>query len=314
MLQKPAKLPEDPSFLEWALATFGEGICKHFMIPYNSKLYCTDLASVSAEWVSWSIPKPTWADLVRGAQHTSTKTFGYNPSFLYPAAGGIDHLPNAFVPHVHDLRTSTRVEQIHAGARAARLSSGERVRYSRLISTMPLPALLDRIDALPPAAEAVRGRLRHVSVMNLNLGFDAPSPSDYHWVYFPEPEFPFYRVGIYSNLCPASVPAGHGSFYVEIAHRPEEPLDLETLVPRVEEALRRCGLVPARSRLVETVAFDIPYAYVIHDRERAALLPRALAALAEIGIDSIGRYGAWEYSAMEDAIWHGRLAAERALA
>jgi protoporphyrinogen oxidase len=311
-LQAPVDLGESPSFQRWALATFGEGICRHFMIPYNRKLFCTDLESMTADWVSWSIPKPTWADVVRGAQGATAKAFGYNPSFLYPAAGGIDHLPRAFEPYVKSLRLRTRVVQLRPVAREARLSSGDVFRYSSVISTMPLPDLLAQIADLPRELAEGGRRLRHVSVLNLNLGFDRSSPSPYHWVYFPELEFPFYRVGVYSNLCAASVPPGHSAFYVEISHRPERKIELDGLVDRVVESLREVGLVSKDAALRETAAFDIPCAYVIHDRDRSKFLPRALEYLDRHRIHSVGRYGAWEYSAMEDALWQGWQAAERA--
>ena len=313
-LQATADLGENPSFQRWALATFGDGICRHFMIPYNRKLFCTDLESMTADWVSWSIPKPTWADVVRGAQGTSAKTFGYNPSFLYPAAGGIDHLPRAFAPHVKSLRLRTRLVHLRPAAREALLSSGEVLRYSALISTMPLPNLLAQIEDLPRELAEGGRRLRYVSVLNLNLGFDRSSPTPYHWVYFPELEFPFYRVGVYSNLCAASVPPGHSAFYVEISHLPEQKIELEGLVDRVVDMLREVGLVSPSATLRETAAFNIPCAYVIHDRDRSTLLPRALAYLDRHRIFSVGRYGAWEYSAMEDALWQGWQAAERARA
>ena len=71
-------------------------------------------------------------------------------------------------------------------------------------------------------------------------------------------------------------------------------------------------MIPREARLCQSVAFDIPCAYVIHDRHRRALLPEASAYLQRNGILSVGRYGAWEYSAMEDALWEGRQAAEQA--
>jgi len=283
------------------------------MIPYNQKLFCTDLESVTADWVSWSIPKPNWAEVVSGALGRNTRAFGYNPSFLYPAAGGIDLLPRAFLPHVRNLRLSTPVVSVQAARRTARLSSGETVRYATMVSTMPLPRLLERIEDLPPDLTEAAKHLRHVSVLNLNLGFDAPCPVPYHWLYFPESEFPFYRVGIYSNLCPASVPTGHSAFYVEISHRPDEGIEPRALESRVAALLRRVGLVPPTASLCARAVFDIPCAYVIHDRHRRELLPEATRFLERHGILSVGRYGAWEYSAMEDALWHGRVAAERAM-
>ena len=313
-LESTADLGEDPSFARWTLATFGEGICKHFMVPYNEKLFRTALDSMTADWVSWAIPKPTWPDVVRGALGRNSKAFGYNPNFLYPAAGGIDHLPNAFLPHLRSLRLSTSVVAVHAGRREARLSSGEIVPYSAMISTIPLPRLLDALEDVPTHLAEGGRRLRHVSVLNLNLGFDTDCPLPYHWLYFPEPEFPFYRIGVYSNLCPATVPAGASAFYVEISHRPGESFDLHALKGQVVDALRRVGLVPPSARLLRSQTFHIPYGYVIYDRHRRAFLPEAARYLEEQRIFSVGRYGAWEYSAMEDALWQGQLAADRAIA
>jgi len=312
-LQSRVDLGDDPDFRSWALATFGEGICRHFMIPYNAKLFRTDLSTVSADWVSWSIPKPGWADVVRGALGRTTKAFGYNPSFLYPAGGGIDHLPRAFLPRLRNLTLSTAVVRIDAGRREVDLSNGERIRYSSLISTMPLPVLLECMTDAPAELREGARALRHVSVWNLNLGFSGPCPLPHHWLYFPEPEFPFYRVGVYSNLCPAAVPPGHSAFYVEISHRPGEkpPRELER---DVEAALRRVGLVPPDARRSAVKIFDIEHAYVIHDRHRRQFVPEATRHLERLGIISVGRYGSWEYSAMEDALWHGREAARLAAA
>jgi protoporphyrinogen oxidase len=309
-LQHPLRVEDDVSFHDWALATFGNGICRHFMFPYNRKLFRTDLDAVTADWVSWSIPKPTWKDVVRGAQGTNQSAFGYNPSFLYPAAAGIDHLPRAFLPHLRSLRLGTAVVAIATGERLATLSSGETVSYSKMISTMPLPKLIGRMTDAEPELEAFGRSARYVSVLNLNLGFDAPSPRAYHWVYFPEDRFPFYRVGIYSNLSAASVPSGTSAFYVEISCLPGDEPDVAALTQESARALVEVGLVPSRARLCWQRAVHIPYGYVVHDRARRDFLAAALGRLEQLGILSVGRYGAWEYSAMEDALWHGRMAAE----
>ena len=41
----------------------------------------------------------------------------------------------------------------------------------------------------------------------------------FHWAYFPEKEFAFYRIGSPSEVNPALAPEGHRSFAVEFAHR-----------------------------------------------------------------------------------------------
>jgi protoporphyrinogen oxidase len=58
---------------------------------------------------------------------------------------------------------------------------------------------------------------------------------------------------------------------------------------------------------------DIPCAYVIYDHQHRDIVTTAREFLIEHDIHSIGRYGAWEYSGMEDAIWQGKLTAEQIL-
>src|SRR5947209_5029727 len=51
------------SFRQWVEATMGTGIARHFMVPYNSKLWRTDLDEIECGWVSWSIPRPTLSEI-----------------------------------------------------------------------------------------------------------------------------------------------------------------------------------------------------------------------------------------------------------
>ena len=46
---------------------FGRGISDTFMLPYNCKLFCRRPADMTADWVSWAVPKPTLREVVDGA-------------------------------------------------------------------------------------------------------------------------------------------------------------------------------------------------------------------------------------------------------
>ena len=71
------------------MKTFGAGIAKHFMLPYNEKFWKQDLRTITADWVSWSIPKPTLDEVVNGALGLTNQGMGYNPRFIYPRTGGL---------------------------------------------------------------------------------------------------------------------------------------------------------------------------------------------------------------------------------
>ncbi|MFQ5702139.1 MAG: protoporphyrinogen/coproporphyrinogen oxidase, partial [Acidobacteriota bacterium] len=210
----------DLSFKQWVLRTFGAGIAEHFMFPYNEKLWLTDLEEITCDWVSWSIPRPTVREVVDGALGNSRKAFGYNPSFLYPKQGGIRILPEALAARIDGIHYRTEITGVDAVRRAVTLGSGEEVDYDHLISTIPLPRLLAMTTGMPEDLIAAARRLRHVAVVNINLGIDRVIHPDKHWVYFPDRDFVFYRAGFPASFTPAAAPAGCSSIYLEIAVRP----------------------------------------------------------------------------------------------
>src|SRR5690606_16337467 len=142
----------------------------------------------------------------------------------YPKRGGIGTLAAAFARKV---RSHNGIEAlgIDPKRREVALSDGQRVAYSRLISTMPLPKLVDRIKGVPARIKRARNKLRASSVLNVNFGVAGRDISPKQWVYVPEPGLPFYRVGFYHNFSRALAPRGGSSVYAEMSYSPQRPID-----------------------------------------------------------------------------------------
>ena len=311
-LTKPAtNRPEDRSFKDWILENMGEGIARHFMVPFNEKLWQVSLDELTSDWVSWLVPKPDLKDVVNGALGIKDKAFGYNPTFLYPAQGGISVLPRAFLPGVRDIVYGCELIEVETGRRRATFSDGRVEEYETLVSTIPVPELIRRCTDLPKAIREAAGGLRCVSVYNVNLGVARAKVSDKHWIYFPEPEFPFYRAGFPMNFSPSLGPPGCSSLYVEVSHQPAHAVPEAALLQRIRDGLERAGIFQSDDELVVADVKDIRYAYVLFDQHRARALPAILEELARRGIQSIGRYGRWEHTSMEDAMAQGKQLAEQ---
>ena len=300
------------NFRDWVLATFGEGIARHFMFPYNEKLYRMDLSEMECGWVSWSIPRPTLDEVIRGALGSEVRHLGYNARFLYPRRGGISVVPEALAKRCGTIRLNHTVRGIDPETRRVVLEGGEALEYERLISTLPLDALLRMLRPLPEGIpRQARGRLRAVRVVNVNLGVDRADLLPCHWAYFPEPEFPFYRVGSPTQYSRGAAPRGCSSLYVEVARRRDEPLDETAIFHEVLEGLERARILRRGDRILAREIRVLDPAYVIYDRYRQRALPEILEVLERCGIVSTGRFGAWEYGSMESALRQGREAALR---
>lgn len=298
------------SFKEWILAAFGTGIARHFMLPYNEKLWRRDLRELSSEWVDWSIPLPTLEEVIGGALGLENEHMGYSAQFFYPATGGIGLLPRSFLPHLGPVQCNRRLTAISLKERRAWFEDGSSVRYDVLVSTLPLPQLLDSISDLPSTVAGMGKGLKHISVLDVNMGISGEALPGEHWIYFPEPEFPFYRVGFYSHLSPAAAPPGATSLYAELSYLPDTPLAWDDVRKGVHDGLQACGIVKDGERIMVEDAVAIPYAYVIYDTFRQKNLPGIINYLRRNGIFSIGRYGSWEYLSMEDALLQGKSVAE----
>ena len=308
--------PQDRSFKEWILDNLGEGMARHFMVPFNEKLWQVSLNELTSDWVSWLVPKPELKDVVNGALGIKDKAFGYNPSFLYPATDGIKVLPESFLPGIDGVTHGVElieVDTVRHRATFRDLSSGgtREERYESLVSTIPIPELVRRcLDFPAPLKEAAQA-LRWVSVYNINIGIGRERVSDKHWIYFPEVEYPFYRAGFPMNFSPSLGRPGCSSMYVEMSHKPTEHQSSEQLIGRVRTGLEQAGILHPDDELVVSDVKDLHYAYVYFDHHRAKAVPAILAELERRGIYSVGRYGRWEHTSMEDAIGQGKQVAER---
>jgi protoporphyrinogen oxidase len=299
---------EPQSFGEFILRHLGRGFANHFMFPYNQKLWTVHPDELSAAWCGRFVPKPSLEEVVRGAVGMANEG-GYNATFLYPKSGGIEALPRSFLPHLQGpIEVDRHPTSIDWKKRQVTLDDGRVLGYSGLINTIPLPELVRVCRDVPDAVRDATNLLKATVVTYVNIGARGVEPA-YHWVYFPEPEFPFYRAGSASSVYPALAPEGHRSFYVEFSHRGELPH--ARAEEQAVEGLLRCGLLRSRDEVLFAFARDIPGAYVLYDRDYGPAKAAIMDFLRHAGIETCGRYGNWEYGGMEDALLGGKAAAAR---
>ena len=295
------------NFREWVLERFGEGLARHFFFPYNSKLYRAEPEELSLDWVGRYVPKPKLEEVVDGALGLHDTEVGYNATFRYPRRGGIRLLPDAVAERVGSLQLEREVTRVHLGERWLELATGERVVWRHLLSTISLPALMDCIiDELPEEVTDARRSLRWVRVLNLALGVAGEPPSREHWLYFPDPALPFYRVGFPSNHGELA-PEGHHTVSVELSLDPDAG-DVDELAEAAERALVDARLLDPGAVRVRRVTVVDP-AYVVFDHNRRAAVASLRRFLRDRGVVLAGRWAEWKYSAMEDAILDGMRAA-----
>lgn len=279
------------SFRDMLYGRYGRALSDLFLIPYNEKLYAIDAARLDPEAMGRFFPHIEVGTLLRGLADAARQAT-YNTTFSYHKRGAQAYV-EALASHVPRgvIRTDTACERIDLERRVV-LAGREEIPYDRLIVTAPLPRAL-AMTGRPWE----RGVFTANKVLVFNLGFDRPSARDHHWVYFPEPEWTFFRVGHYDNI----LGGDRMSLYVEISLPAAAPVDHERLLERSLADLRRCGIVDGH-RLVAHVSVVLDPAYVHVTRASQSAAAAAIADLEARGVHPLGRYGRWTYCSIEDNI------------
>jgi len=306
------------SFHEWILKNFGKGIAKHFMVPYNQKIWTVHPRELTCEWLKLNpkyVPSPTVQEVVVGALGGQRKGFGYNVYFYYPLRGGIQRLAEAFKAKISNLKLDTSLSKINVRKKVAYFNRGKiEEKFQFLVSTVPLPELILKImDDVPEMVKRAALRLRHTSVLNLNMGVNRENIDRGDWVYFPEEKYIFYRVGFPKKFSDHMCPPGTSSIYVETAFKPDgmTPEKKRKLIAKAKEDLIKAGILKRNDEILVSWCIGIPYAYVIYDVGRDRNLEIIQNYLRDRDVYSVGRYGGWKYSTMEEAILEGREVAEK---
>ena len=113
------------NFEEWVLAKFGAGVAKHFMNPYNFKVWATPLAKMGYYWIAERVSVVDWRKAIETTIVPKSTDWGPNAKFGYPARGGTLGLWKAVLPFVGDrVRFHKRVVSIDEEKREVTFADG----------------------------------------------------------------------------------------------------------------------------------------------------------------------------------------------
>src|SRR3954464_15376860 len=104
----------DDSFKGMLYARFGRSIAEKFLIPYNEKLYATDLGTLDKDAMGRFFPHADIADIIRNMRVPDNA--GYNASFTSPAGGAMEYV-RALLKDLPPVACGERVVRIDLAAK-----------------------------------------------------------------------------------------------------------------------------------------------------------------------------------------------------
>jgi len=282
------------------LSKFGRSISDKFLIPYNEKLYACSLDKLDKDAMGRFFPYADIEEIINNFKAAHVES--YNNNFVYPEGGAIEYI-NAIASTLNKekIKLNTKVVEIDKVNKTVLTSDGETFKYENLINTMPFNKLLPMVN-LDENIDVYTSN----KVAVFNLGFDLPSTTDNHWIYYPSKDLCFYRAGFYNNIFGSD----KMSLYVEIGLDSKENQVCEAeLLENVLIDLKKVGIVSEHKLLSYKYIMMNP-AYVHVNKKSEGDLKDKMLQLNKLNIFSAGRYGAWKYCSIEDNIIEAKLLAQ----
>jgi protoporphyrinogen oxidase len=265
-------LPTPESFEKWISWKLGDRIADEYMLPYNRKIWSTDLNELGTYWL-YKLPDVSFRDTLQSC--LESKPVGSLPAhgtFLYPKNHGYGEvwkrMGNALGEH---LITSTPVTSIDI---VNKVVNGM-FKAEKIISTIPW-TLWPAITDVPESIQGEISKLRHVSI---DVDYHPETlPTEAHWIYDPDESLAHHRILCRSNFCEA----GKGYW-------------TETNATRAIEA--------------KGWRYRNEYAYPLNTRDKPEAIDE-ICLWAELhGIIGLGRWGTWEHMNSDVAVSMGITAA-----
>jgi protoporphyrinogen oxidase len=296
--------PAPESFGQWVRWRFGDGIARHFMDPYNEKVWKRPLDHLTSDWVAGRVPDAPVDDVLRSAIGIRTEGYTHQASFYYPRRGGFqaitDGIASTLGPRIRLSTPVTEVEKRGAGWRV----NGED--FDAVVNTVSLTHLPRFVRGLPAeVADACRA-LEYNGIVCVLLALERREHPDLSWIYLPHPaQGPANRVTYMSNYAEGLAPAGRTSLLCEVTVAGGARFPGAELEREIVEGLASAGLI-RRGEVLFHDRTETEQAYVVFDHGYARRRATVLGWIEQHGLVTLGRFGRFEYDNSDQCVIKAR--------
>ena len=314
--------PKVDNYREFLAGTFGETLCELFYYPYNRKMWCQSLQSLSCDNFTWNIHRPDYATLLRGAILPSIEQKTYNSNAYYPnppddyPVRGMEVLSQGLASQVKDLRLNHEVLEIDPAEHKVTVLQNNQTSIIKwnaaCICTLPLPTAINICKGVPDKLRNKVLQLKHNNVYSLAVRIKGPRPDLGHWRYYAEQSLCFTRLIFLHEFDSRLAPNDGWPLLIEIpkpSHWDYKGMD--QLIKKAIDDARHVGAINQNHQVLGVDVFIIDPAYVVFEHKHQEIAQSAIEWLNQNQIMMLGRYGRWEYSSMHSVISDGMQLAEK---
>jgi protoporphyrinogen oxidase len=309
-LEKP-EVTKAHNYYKWQVQKYGRYISDNFTAKYAEKYWTMPSKELTVDWVGNRMYQPRLEEVLYGALTDDTENVYYAGEMRYPQQGGY----KSFIgPMVQELRVKylMKAVSIDTEYKQVTFENGLKTNYENLISSLPLPEIVNIIKDVPSNIIAAAAKLQATSIALVSIGFSEAIENKMFWFYLNDSDLLPARAYSPSLKSADNVPDDCSSMQFEIYYSPAKPLKLKEsqLCEHVVDLINKVGL--AKSEVIDVKdCRKIEYANVIFDHNMNSCRGIVKKYLEEQGIITIGRFGEWDYLWSDQVVISGVNAASR---
>lgn len=290
------------NYEEWLRLQYGNYFAEHFPMAYTRKYWMCEARDLEIKWIGSRLYQPSIEEVVLGCQSVDTPVTYYAKEMRYPQKGGFKTFMKILVENL-DIRYQSEVVEIFPFGKTVRTSTGEIYQYDKLISSLPLPEVLKLINNVPVEVENAGNQLRCTCGYQVSIGLKTRNIPPYLWWYIYDEDILPARAYSPSLKSSDNVPEGCSSLQLEI-YCERNRYTREELLEKSVDKLIALDIIKKDDILFIDVRFE-KYANVIFDYNIYKSRKIVRDYLTSLGIDTIGRFGEWDYLWSDQSLLSG---------
>lgn len=252
------EMPEE--FVDWIYWKLGSRIAENYMIPYNQKMFGSELNHLGTYWLD-KLPNVSFEETLLSC--LTHKAYGKQPGhaqFYYPKKYGYGEVWLRMAKTIRNhVEYGKRVKGIDLMSRTVSTTDGCRYQADYIITTIPWIEFSEIYGLSAELMERLK-QLRHSSIQTEY--FNKYMDTEAHWIYYPDKTISYHRILVRHNFCPGS----RGYWTETNVHRVEK--EKETMFTYMNE-----------------------YAYPLNTIGKNEFMQELLKWCSERGIYGLGRWG-----------------------
>ncbi len=307
--KRPTVFDAPKNYEEWLRIQFGNYFAEHFPMKYTRKYWMKESRELRTEWTGGRFYQPSIDEVIEGSKTADTPITYYSKEMLYPAKGGYKMFLKGMAAEAN-IHYESRVSRIDVTNKILYVGGKEEpVKFERLISSMPLPAIITIIDEVPDMVRDAARKLEATCGYHVSIALKGNNIPPYLWWYIYDEDNLSARVHSPSLKSPNNVPDACSSLQMEVYCKQGEYTEQEILDKTVGK-LVEIGVINADDILFTHLGYE-HYANVIFTEPIYESRKIVRDWLLSVGIETIGRFGEWDYLWSDQALVSGLIISKR---